>query len=100
MRHIRAITTEEVRDAYQGRLIKTGENAFELVDEAESDAEFDMWLVTERKRVAELAISKERNRIIGLLTKEISRVSNPMLVDREYLDGLEEAIALIGGEGQ
>ena len=45
-----------------------------------------------------LAVERERERIIKLLEEEISRVSNPMLVDREYLDGLEVAIALIKGE--
>ena len=41
---------------------------------------------------------QERKRIIELLNAEIERVSNPMLVDREYLDGLEIAIDLIKGE--
>lgn len=41
---------------------------------------------------------QERKRIIELLKAEIERVSNPMLVDREYLDGLEIAIDLIKGE--
>jgi hypothetical protein len=43
---------------------------------------------------------QERERILKLLEEEISRVSNPMLVDREYLDGLEVAIALIKGENK
>jgi hypothetical protein len=37
-------------------------------------------------------------RIIKLLEAEIERVSNPMLVDREYLDGLEVALDLIKGK--
>jgi hypothetical protein len=41
---------------------------------------------------------QERKRIIELLKAEIVRVSNPMLVDREYLDGFETAIDLIKGE--
>ena len=41
---------------------------------------------------------EERERIIKLLEDEIERVSNPMLVDREYLDGLEVAIELIKGK--
>ncbi len=44
------------------------------------------------------AVERERERIIDLLKAEIERVSNPMLVDREYLDGLETAIDLIKGE--
>jgi hypothetical protein len=41
---------------------------------------------------------QDRKRIIELLKAEIVRVSNPMLVDREYLDGFETAIDLIKGE--
>jgi hypothetical protein len=44
------------------------------------------------------AVERERERIIKLIEDEIERVSNPMLVDREYLDGLETAIALIKEE--
>ena len=40
-------------------------------------------------------IAEENERIIKLLEAEIERVSNPMLVDREYLDGLEKAISII-----
>jgi hypothetical protein len=43
------------------------------------------------------AVERERERIVELLKAEIERVSNPMLVDREYLDGLETAIDLIKG---
>ena len=43
------------------------------------------------------AVERERERIIDLLKAEIERVSNPMLVDREYLDGLETAIDIIKG---
>jgi hypothetical protein len=46
----------------------------------------------------ERAVERERERIIGLIEAEIERVSNPMLVDREYLDGLEVAIELIKGK--
>lgn len=48
----------------------------------------------------ERAVERERERIIGLIEAEIERVSNPMLVDREYLDGLEVALELIKGEKQ
>ena len=43
-------------------------------------------------------IAEEQERIIKLIEEEISRVSNPMLVDREYLDGLEMALELIKKE--
>jgi hypothetical protein len=45
-------------------------------------------------------VDRERKRIIKLLQAEIERVSNPMLVDREYLDGLETAIDLIKNFGE
>ncbi len=44
-------TTEEVRDVYQRRLIKVSDNRFELIDEAQADAEFDRWL-DETKKLA------------------------------------------------
>ena len=37
-------TTEEVRAAYEGQLIKIGENRFEFIDEAQAHSEFDRWL--------------------------------------------------------
>ena len=37
-------TTEEVCGAYQGQLIKVGDNAYQLIDEAKATAEFDRWL--------------------------------------------------------
>ena len=49
----------------------------------------------QRDNLIELGVLRERQRIIKLLEVEIERVSNPMLVDREYLDGLEVAIELI-----
>lgn len=57
------LTTEEVRDAFS-----TMED-----DEATKDnlKNFDFWLVTERKRVAEMAIKKERARILAILEAAI-----------------------------
>ncbi len=37
-------TTEEVRGAYEGQLIKVGNNAYQLLDEAHAKSEFDRWL--------------------------------------------------------
>ena len=37
-------TTEKVRGAYEGQLIKVGNNAYQLLDEAHAKAEFDRWL--------------------------------------------------------
>jgi hypothetical protein len=46
------------------------------------------------------AVERERERIIKLIEDEIKRVSEPMLVDREYLDGLEMALELIKEENK
>lgn len=62
----------------------------------DTNAEFFRFL---DQRDAEVA-KAERERIIKLLEAEIQRVSTPMLVEREYLDGLEEAISLIKGENK
>lgn len=39
-----------------------------------------------------------QNNMLKLVEDEIARVSNPMMVDQEYIDGLEEVIKLIKGE--
>ena len=67
VKDVRKITTDEVREAYRGLLIQTGERTYELIDEETAGTEFDLWLVTERKRVAQMAIEKERKRIIAKL---------------------------------
>lgn len=46
------------------------------------------------------AVERERERIAKLVQDEIEKVSNPMMVDREYLDGLEMALELIKGESK
>jgi hypothetical protein len=67
MRNVRELTTEEVREAWRNTLVPTGENTYEFVDSDVADTEFNLWLVTERNRVAELAMEKERKRIIKLI---------------------------------
>ena len=67
MRDINKITTEQLREAYCGLLVQTGDHTFEFIDQDTANAEFDLWLVTERKRVAQMAIEKERKRIIAKL---------------------------------
>lgn len=74
MRDVRKITTDEVREAYRGVLIPTGKSTFTVIDEDVADTEFNLWLVTERNRVAELAKEKERKRIINLIKANIGEV--------------------------
>ena len=38
------------------------------------------------------------NFAIEKIRKEIKKVSNPMMVDKEYLDGLERAIEILSDE--
>lgn len=51
-------TTEEVRSAWMDGLASLG-------------AEFDRWYIAERKRVAQMAIKKERARILAVLEAAI-----------------------------
>ena len=67
VRNVRELTTEEVREAWRNTLIPTGENTYEFVDPDVADTEFNLWLVNERHRVAQLAIEKERKRILSVL---------------------------------
>ena len=61
MRPINEITTEQLREASsKGFVASLGYRSI-------ADNEFDYWLVRERNRVAELAIQKERKRIIAKL---------------------------------
>lgn len=41
------------------------------------------------------AVAEARKVFIKLIEQEIKSVSEPMMVDKEYLDGLERAIELI-----
>jgi hypothetical protein len=61
------ISTEQVREASsKGFVCSLGYTSV-------SDTQFDLWLVTERHRVADLATAKERERIIKLLHSDEGR---------------------------
>ena len=89
VRNVREVTTEEVREAYRGLLIPTGQHTFTVIDEDVADTEFNLWLVTERHRVANLAIEKERKRIIKIL--EDNTLNDDWV-------GKDQIISLINGE--
>lgn len=57
-------STEEVRSYFRGSSSSRG-------------TKFDRWLISERKRVAEMAILKENNRILALLQKTIDECDTP-----------------------
>lgn len=63
-------TTLDVRNAYAGQLFQVSENVWELADEDAMFLEFDKWLIQERNRVAEMAIKRERERILKLISGE------------------------------
>lgn len=43
-------TTEELLDAYQGRLLKIGDTVYKFIDEEQAEAEFDRWLAEVKKQ--------------------------------------------------
>jgi hypothetical protein len=57
MRNVRELTTEEIRANYLPP----------RTEPDDADTEFNLWLVKERNRVAQLAMEKERKRIIKLI---------------------------------
>lgn len=57
-------TTEEVRAGYSTA----------TYDDAKAEAEFDRWLIAERKRVAEMAIKKERKRAMTIIMTNIGEI--------------------------
>lgn len=56
-----AITTEQLREASSKGFVSS------LGYRSISEHEFNVWLVNERHRVAELAIEKERKRILDII---------------------------------
>ena len=67
MRNINEITTEQLREASsKGFVASLGYRSI-------ADNEFDYWLVRERNRVAQLAIQKERERILDILRDDCHR---------------------------
>jgi hypothetical protein len=102
MRKVSEVTTEQIREATSKGFVAS------LGYKSISDTQFDLWLVTERNRVAELAIAKERERIINKLMLSS--------IELRYWDGIkvrdishdthtakeaeEELIALIKGENK
>lgn len=52
-------TTLDILEAYKGQILATDKpNVYEMIDEDQAIAEFNRWLVAERKRVAEYAVTK------------------------------------------
>lgn len=83
MRKVTEVTTEQIREATSKGFVAS------LGYKSISDTQFDLWLVTERHRVADLATAKERERIIRVLEDEGSTVFS-----------LAYLIAIIKGENK
>jgi len=62
-------TTADIMECYKGQLIQTGEHSYELIDEDRATVEFGRWIKAERTRVAEMAIEREREKIIKMFAK-------------------------------
>lgn len=74
MQKVSEVTTEQIREATSKGFVAS------LGYKSISDTQFDLWLVTERNRVAELAMAKERERIINKLLSS--------LIEFQYFNGL------------
>ena len=68
MRETPKITTEQLREASSKGFVSS------LGYRSISDHEFDMWLVSERHRVADLAIAKERKRAVKIVMANIGKI--------------------------
>ena len=62
-------TTADIMECYKGQLIQTGEHSYELIEEDKATVEFGRWIKAERTRVADMAIDRERDKIIKMFTK-------------------------------
>jgi hypothetical protein len=62
-------TTADIMECYKGQLIQTGEHSYELIEKDKAIAEFGRWIKAERTRVADMAIERERNKIIKMFNK-------------------------------
>jgi hypothetical protein len=62
-------TTADIMECYKGQLVQTGEHSYELIEEDKAIAEFGRWIKAERTRVADMAIERERNKIIKMFNK-------------------------------
>ena len=80
-------TTEEMRETYHDWMGRP---------QAECFAEFDRWLIAERKRVADMAIKKERRRAVNIIMANIGKVVWQVKTDQESIDMTEMYEAIMG----
>jgi hypothetical protein len=68
MRKVSEVTTEQIREATSKGFVAS------LGYKSISDTQFDLWFATERNRVADLAIAKERKRIFVSIMANVNKV--------------------------
>jgi hypothetical protein len=80
-------STADILESYKGQLVQTGEHSYELIDEDKAIAEFGRWIKSERTRVADMAIEREREKIVKMFTKfaDIDGYVNMKVSDIEKL---------------
>ena len=72
-------TTEEVRGAYEGQLIKVGDNAYQLLDEAHAKAEFDRWLADVKAQAVIELVARIEAAVILLGDDDITPTGRRMI---------------------
>jgi hypothetical protein len=95
MRKVSEVTTEQIREATSKGFVAS------LGYKSVSDTQFDLWLVNERHRIADLAITKERERIIKLLeVTDWLHVCDCGCSPEDTCSARDGIIALIKGENK
>jgi len=51
-------TTNDMREFYQGQLVKVDDDVYEFADEEKSNAEFDRWLAAHNAKVRNAALEE------------------------------------------
>ena len=70
MRKVSEVTTEQIREATSKGFVAS------LGYKSVSDTQFDLWLATERNRIAELATAKERERIRANILERVQDLTS------------------------
>jgi hypothetical protein len=94
MRKVSEVTTEQIREATSKGFVAS------LGYKSVSDTQFDLWLVNERHRVAELAIAKERERIIELIENWSWSFEAYKDYDIGFVEAIRQMKELIKGENK
>lgn len=86
MREVTEVTTEQIREATSKGFVAS------LGYKSISDTQFDLWLVSERHRVAELAEKKLIDKIKAIRDHEYTRLGG----DYDYYYGVDALLEELG----